>query len=153
MLIRHRPIAAGSGAILLSINPNLNPIELRDLMIRSATHYPSPDNDIGYGTVDLVTALNLMTAEPQVEVTDFKVTPADGRNLISWTAHIEIENSFWLVERRTDDSPPEEIARVEGNIYSLQMKEYEILDKNISGGEHLEYILVAHTGYSGAGRV
>ena len=49
------PLAAGSGAIILSVNPNLTPLELRDLMIRSATHYLEPDNDTGYGTIDLVT--------------------------------------------------------------------------------------------------
>ncbi len=140
------PLAAGSGALILSINPNISPVELRELMIKSASQYQNPDNDLGYGRVDLVTALNLLSGHPQVEVSEFSVNLLEGRNLITWKVHLEIENGFWSLQRKYGQGVREEIARIEGNRFNLHTQDYEFLDTDIRGGESIHYILAAQPG-------
>ncbi len=140
------PLAAGSGALILSINPNLDPLSLRELMITSADNYQTPDNNLGYGMVDLEAAFTLLTAGPKVEISDFSVTPMEGRNQVSWNVHMEIDNGLWVLQRRTYGDIREEIARFEGSAFNLHLRKFNFLDKQINGGESVQYILAAQPG-------
>jgi len=140
------PLAAGSGALILSINPNLNPLELRELLIVSASQSNDPDNDLGYGKVDLIKCFELLSSKPTVEISDFQVKTLNGRNLITWKVHMEISNGYWSVLRRQYQGKKEEIARLDGREFNLQMTKYEILDNKIMGGENFQYILSAQPG-------
>jgi len=140
------PLAAGSGALILSINPNLDPISLRELMITSADNYQTPDNNLGYGRVDLEAAFALLTAGPKVEISEFSVKPMEGRNQISWNVHMEIDNGQWSLQRRKTGNISEEIARFEGNVFSLHLRKFNFLDTQINGGESIQYILAAQPG-------
>ncbi len=46
------PMAAGVGAMMLSANKNITPIQVRDIMRKFASNTASPNNQIGWGTVD-----------------------------------------------------------------------------------------------------
>jgi len=46
------PIVAGVVAQILQVNPDLNPIEVRDLLRETASQPTSPNNSIGWGVID-----------------------------------------------------------------------------------------------------
>ena len=46
------PMAAGVGAMMLSANKNITPIQVRDIMRKFASNTANPNNLIGWGTVD-----------------------------------------------------------------------------------------------------
>ncbi|MGD0854782.1 MAG: S8 family serine peptidase [Dehalococcoidia bacterium] len=56
------PIAAGSAAILMQAYPGLkgNPAKVKDVMRRSASQYTSPNNDWGYGLLNLLRVLQIL---------------------------------------------------------------------------------------------
>jgi serine protease AprX len=51
------PLAAGAGAILLSIDSTLSPMQLREILTSTATQSDHPDNDYGYGIINLYRAI------------------------------------------------------------------------------------------------
>lgn len=56
------PIAAGAAALLLSAHPHLTNVQVRDILLRTADNFDTPNNSIGYGIVnafDAVTYPNL----------------------------------------------------------------------------------------------
>ena len=55
------PLLAGLAACLWSALPNLTNMELRDLIIRSADHYTTPDATFGYGIPDALKAYQTIT--------------------------------------------------------------------------------------------
>ncbi|MFA7361125.1 MAG: S8 family serine peptidase, partial [Candidatus Kapaibacterium sp.] len=46
------PMAAGVGAMMLSANKNITPIQVRDIMRKFASNNSSPNNQLGWGTVN-----------------------------------------------------------------------------------------------------
>ncbi|MFH1682059.1 MAG: S8 family serine peptidase [Candidatus Eisenbacteria bacterium] len=50
------PLAAGAAAVLLEADPSLGPQGVRDLMTATASNAESPDNDAGYGLIDVLDA-------------------------------------------------------------------------------------------------
>ncbi|HPI36676.1 MAG TPA: S8 family serine peptidase [Ignavibacteriaceae bacterium] len=52
------PIASGLAALLLSAYPELNNIQLRDILLKTADNYLKPDNKKGYGLISAYNAIN-----------------------------------------------------------------------------------------------
>jgi len=47
------PLAAGAGALVLSYDPSLTPMQLRSVLISNASRFSSPNNDYGYGIINI----------------------------------------------------------------------------------------------------
>ncbi|GAB1350012.1 hypothetical protein MASR1M107_22270 [Ignavibacteriales bacterium] len=52
------PIAAGVAALLLQKNPNLTPIQIREILRNTASQSTAPDRLMGWGVMNAVAALN-----------------------------------------------------------------------------------------------
>jgi subtilisin family serine protease len=61
------PIAAGVAALLLSVNPSLTQMEVRDILRQTASNSSNPDNLIGWGIVDALAAVNLVLTDVKEE--------------------------------------------------------------------------------------
>ncbi|MBR1425886.1 MAG: S8 family serine peptidase [Paludibacteraceae bacterium] len=86
------PEVAGMAACIWQAYPHLNAAQLRDIIIRSADSYPSPDNQRGYGVPDAARACAL--AE---QLLDLPATDADA------PAHKRIHNGQLLIHRAGTD--------------------------------------------------
>jgi len=53
------PMSAGVGAMILSANPDLTPMQVREILYISADRYNSPDRFYGYGIIDAWEAVKL----------------------------------------------------------------------------------------------
>jgi hypothetical protein len=137
------PLAAGAGAILLSLNPELEPMQIRDILRSTATQSENPDNTIGYGIINLENALQILDSDPIVRVTSFVAEAKQGRNLLQWIANIEIKNEYWIIRRQSGDSASEEVTRIAGNTFNLTPQIYTVSDLDLHGGETFLYTLWA----------
>ena len=52
------PLTAGVCALLLSYNPKLTPMQVRDALRNTASQHTSPDRHMGWGIIDALAALN-----------------------------------------------------------------------------------------------
>jgi len=55
------PLVAGAAAVLLSANPSWTPMMVREALMKTASQSNSPDNDYGYGIIDIWEAINIDT--------------------------------------------------------------------------------------------
>ncbi|MFZ1321233.1 MAG: S8 family serine peptidase [Ignavibacteria bacterium] len=53
------PMTAGACAMILSANPNLTPMQVREILYMTADRYNSPDRFYGYGIIDTWEAIKL----------------------------------------------------------------------------------------------
>ncbi len=54
------PLAAGAGAIILSANPNLTPMQIREALRMTASNNSSPNREMGWGIIDVIKAMNYL---------------------------------------------------------------------------------------------
>ena len=52
------PLAAGAGALVLSYDNSLLPMQLYNTLIRNASNYFTPDTNIGYGIINIAPIIN-----------------------------------------------------------------------------------------------
>lgn len=52
------PLVAGAAAVLLSANPTWTPMIVRQALMQTASQSNTPDNDYGYGIIDVWAAIN-----------------------------------------------------------------------------------------------
>jgi hypothetical protein len=52
------PLVGGCAAVLLSARPDLNPAQVREALTMTADNAITPDNDYGWGIIDLLAAIN-----------------------------------------------------------------------------------------------
>jgi serine protease AprX len=53
------PIVAGAAAVLLSANPSWTPMMIREALMKTASQSNSPNNEYGYGIIDVWEAINI----------------------------------------------------------------------------------------------
>ena len=53
------PLVAGAAAVLLSARPTWTPMMVREALMKTASQPNSPDNDYGYGIIDIWAAINV----------------------------------------------------------------------------------------------
>jgi subtilisin family serine protease len=53
------PLVAGATAILLSAHPDWTPLMVREALVKTASQADSPNNDYGYGIIDVWAAINI----------------------------------------------------------------------------------------------
>lgn len=72
------PIMAGMMACLLQANPDMNNMELINAVQASSSIYSNPNDDMGYGIPDFMTANNILTVidgEPEITISSLEVFP------------------------------------------------------------------------------
>jgi hypothetical protein len=135
------PLGSGAGAIILSIMPTLNPMELKDILVKHASQTNSPDNFIGYGIINLEKTIFDLIGEPIVSVSSLNAIPREGNNMLQWTVDLEIANENWIINRRTPTTPYFEIGQLGGREFGISEKLYTFYDYNVEGGEQFTYKL------------
>jgi serine protease AprX len=61
------PIAAGIGAMLLSVYPEISNVQARNIILQSAENSQAPNNDIGYGLISAVNVLSFPVIDSTAE--------------------------------------------------------------------------------------
>ncbi len=56
------PLVGGAAAVILSANPEWTPMQVREAMIMTADKSDIPDNDYGYGIIDVMAAIDFVTS-------------------------------------------------------------------------------------------
>ena len=138
------PLGAGTGAILLSMDPSLSPMEVREVLINEASQFNNPDTLMGYGIINLEKTIIEMFGEPGVSVSSFEVVPLAGKNLIQWVADSEIANEQWLISRKTPTTPFVQIGQIDGRKFGIRQEIYSFYDFKVAGGESFTYKLSSH---------
>jgi serine protease AprX len=60
------PLVAGCAAVLLSARPDWTPLQVREALMMTASRASHPDNDFGWGIVDLNKAIDFLPAQSVV---------------------------------------------------------------------------------------
>ncbi len=92
------PLSAGVAALILSANPTLTPIQVRDAMRNTASNSTSPNNSIGWGTLNALEAVNYFRV--QISHSPLHDTEDPSRtNIISvnLTSHLDLDESQLFV--------------------------------------------------------
>ena len=56
------PLVSGAAAVILRAHPDWTPMEVREAMMMTADNADSPDNDYGYGVIDVMAAIDYETS-------------------------------------------------------------------------------------------
>ena len=135
------PLGSGAGAIMLSIMPSMNPMELKDILVKHASQANDPDNLLGYGIIDLEKSIFDLVGEPVVSVSNLEASPRDGNNVLQWTAELEVANDTWIISRRTSTTPFTDIGELPGREFGIGEELYSFYDFRVEGGEEFIYKL------------
>lgn len=72
-----------------------------------------------------------------------------GHIALSWTTESEIENAYWIVQRKKNDGDFENVTTLQGQGSKTSSTEYEFIDTDVQAGDSLTYRL-ADVSFSGA---
>ena len=128
------PLLAGVCALIIQKNPNLTPMEVLQVLRTTATRSTNPDNEYGWGIINALSAMNLVTIP--VELTLFNGNYTDGVVNLKWITATETNNFGFEVERRNDYSNYESIGFVNGNGTSTNRVTYNFVDENLSSNKY-----------------
>ncbi len=128
------PLVAGVCALIIQKNPNLTPMEVLQVLRSTATRSTNPDNEYGWGIINALSAMNLVTIP--VELTLFNGNYADGVVNLKWITATETNNFGFEIERRNDFSTYESIGFVNGNGTSTNRVTYNFVDENLSASKY-----------------
>ncbi len=122
------PLSAGVAALILCVNPELTPMEVRDAMRETASQSNNPDNLMGWGILNALDAVNHFPTP--VELSSFSATVVDGRVNLIWTTATEKNNRGFEIERKSAGSDYSMIAFVNGNGTVTTPNHYSYIDNN-----------------------
>lgn len=125
------PLAAGVAALILSYNPSLTPIQVRDLLRNSASRSQNPDREYGWGIIDALKAID--TATP-VELTSFNAEVIDHKVHLQWITASEINFSGFSIERSKNNSSFLEIGFVHSQRNNTSKNVYNYADESVYPG-------------------
>ncbi|MDP2363971.1 MAG: S8/S53 family peptidase, partial [Ignavibacteria bacterium] len=128
------PLVAGVCALIIQKNPSLTPMEVLQLLRSTATRSINPDNLFGWGIINALNAINLITVP--VELTLFNAVYAGGVVNLGWITATELNNFGFEVERRDDNSSFEMIGFVSGTGTSTNRITYNYIDENLSSNRY-----------------
>lgn len=81
------PLVAGAAAVVLSAHPAWTAMQVRDALMQTASQAASPDNNYGWGIIDVVAAIDYVCVSPAVPMAPTSSIPApcpNGFYYISW---------------------------------------------------------------------
>jgi hypothetical protein len=120
------PLAAGVAALVLSHNPNLTPIQVRDALRSTASNALTPDRLMGWGIVNAMAAINFHPLP--VEGWTFKGTRNNFSIFLTWQTLSEKNNKGFEIERSLDKSTWTQVAFIEGSGTTTNVREYSYSD-------------------------
>jgi subtilisin family serine protease len=124
------PLVAGVCALILQKNPSLTPMEVLQMLRSTATQSNNPDNLYGWGIINALSAINLVTVP--VELTLFSGEFVNDFVNLSWITATEANNFGFEIERRDDYSSYKSIGFVDGNGTTTNAVSYNFVDNNLS---------------------
>ncbi|MFO7525594.1 MAG: S8 family serine peptidase [Ignavibacteriaceae bacterium] len=123
------PLVSGVAALLLSANPNLAPMDLREIFYSTASNSLNPNREYGWGIVNAQEALNQVPVP--VELTSLNGTYSNGIVILEWVTAAEINNYGFEIERKSDNSVFQTIGFVDGNGTSTNRLTYNFTDTDL----------------------
>jgi subtilisin family serine protease len=127
------PLAAGVAALILSYNPNLTPMQVRDAMRNTASRNQNPDREYGWGIIDALSAIDFPTP---VELVSFNADIVGKNVQLNWITATETKSYGFSIERGRDRSSFSEIGFVDAAGSSTSIKNYKFIDENITSGKY-----------------
>jgi serine protease AprX len=126
------PLSAGVAALILSVNPGLTPMQVRDAMRNTASQSNNPDNLYGWGILNALDAVNYFPTP--VELQSFSAIVMNGKVNLEWTTATEKNNRGFEIEKKSADSDYKTIGFVHGSGTVATPNHYSFIDRNSTGG-------------------
>lgn len=127
------PLLAGACALLLSVNPDLTPMEVLDVLRQTASQGSNPDNLMGWGIINTLDAVNLIPVP--VELTLFSGNYVDGKVELKWQTATETNNYGFEIQRRYANTDYQRIGFVEGKGTTTNRINYSFTDDGFQAGK------------------
>lgn len=135
------PHLAGTVALMLGVNPNLEPADVSRILQTTAVEKgePGKDNRFGAGRVDAYDAYTQAKDEIPVELTSFNAAVSGNNIQISWATATELNNDGFEIQRaflhpEFGKSPYAPIAFVKGKGTTTELNSYTYSDKQLTPG-------------------
>lgn len=135
------PHLAGTVALMLGVNPNLEPADVSRILQLTAVEKgdPGKDNRYGAGRVDAYDAYTQAKDEIPVELTSFNAAVSGNNIQISWATATELNNDGFEIQRsflhsEFGKSPYAPIAFVKGKGTTTELNSYTYSDKQLTPG-------------------
>ncbi|MCH7722091.1 MAG: S8 family peptidase [Bacteroidetes bacterium] len=126
------PILAGAAALLLSVDPTLTPMEVLNLLRQTASQSNNPDNLMGWGIINTLAAIELITVP--VELTLFSGKYINGSVLLEWSTGTDTNNYAFEIQKRYENTSFEKIGFIQGNDITTNRTQYSFVDDNLLAG-------------------
>lgn len=139
------PLVSGAAALILQANPNLTPIELRNILRSTASNSANPNREYGWGIINTLAALNSGTVP--VELTAFYGSLVNNNVVLEWITSTESNNFGFEIERKSDNSNYQTIGFVSGNGFSTNRITYNFIDKDLKHSRY--YYRIKQIDYDG----
>ncbi|MFA6467779.1 MAG: S8 family peptidase [Bacteroidota bacterium] len=128
------PLAAGVAAMVLSAHPELNPVQVRDALRQTASNAATPNNDIGWGTINAYNAVlyhgMVISTDPEISL-----TPENNYSVGMYVvSHSAVKMDSVLLFYTVDD----------GTTYTpLKMSISQVVDPATNSGKYIAVIPAA----------
>lgn len=123
------PLSAGVVALLLQSNPNLTPIQIRNILRQTSTRSNTPDNFYGWGIIKVLDAINLITVP--VELVSFTADYLNNAVQLNWITATETNNLGFEIQKRYENEQYQKIAFIPGSGTSTNRVSYSFADTDI----------------------
>jgi len=127
------PLAAGVAALVLCVNPNLTPMQVRDAMRLTASNHTSPNNQYGWGILDALQAVNFPLP---VELISFTATVQENNVYLEWSTATESNNFRFEIERKFEDGNFITAGFINGKGTKISRTDYLFTDKYLQPGNY-----------------
>ena len=127
------PLAAGVAALILSYNPSLTPIQVRDAMRNTASRSQNPDREYGWGIINAFNAINFATP---VELLSLNAEIIGKNVQLNWITATETNSYGFSIERSRNNSSFEEVGFVNAAGNSSSIKNYKFVDNLTVSGKY-----------------
>jgi hypothetical protein len=127
------PLTAGVAALVLSANPELTPMQVRDAMRNTSSLSNNPNNQYGWGILNALEAVNYFPTP--VELTSFTAAIINNKVNLEWTTATEKNNRGFEIEKRFGDNNFKTIGFIQGQGTKNSPSSYSFIDETSAFGK------------------